>query len=98
MKFLISIPAKAFVAALLLPLLAYVGLGQEASQNQKERTRSDAPIILEGHRDGIYSIVFLDNGRCLASGSRDGTIKLYDISKRAELATLTGHAGQVIRL
>ncbi|MCS7227404.1 MAG: hypothetical protein NZ839_00380, partial [Endomicrobia bacterium] len=39
---------------------------------------------LEGHTGWVYSIVFGPDGKYLASGSRDGTVKLWD-SVRGEL-------------
>jgi len=37
-------------------------------------------LTLTGHSDSVVSVSFYPDGRTLASGSRDGTIKLWDIS------------------
>ena len=39
------------------------------------------PEILEGHNDLVSNLVFNDDGTVLASSSRDGTIRLWNISK-----------------
>ena len=40
---------------------------------------------------GVKSVAFNNNGMILASGSRDQTIKLWNIETRIEIATLQGH-------
>src|SRR5438552_3769384 len=73
------------------------GFAQEATAGSTGRSRDTARVTLTGHRDGIYSVLFFQNGRFLASASRDGTIKVYDVETGAVQATLTGHSGQVLR-
>ncbi|KAL2886331.1 Vegetative incompatibility protein HET-E-1 [Ceratocystis lukuohia] len=46
---------------------------------------------LEGHGDGVNSVVFSNDGRRLASGSDDQTVKIWDASSGACLQTLEGH-------
>lgn len=50
------------------------------------------------HGDTIYSMVISGDGRTLATGSRDGTAKLWDMSSGELRATLKGHKGRVHRL
>ena len=42
----------------------------------------------------IYSVSFSPDGKTLASGS-DGTVKLWDVATRQNIATLEGHWGEV---
>jgi len=48
---------------------------------------------LKGHSNTVSSVAFSPDGRTLASGSSDKTIKLWDVRSQREIATLTGHSG-----
>jgi Trypsin-like peptidase domain/WD domain, G-beta repeat len=50
---------------------------------------------LTGHSDYVFSVAFSPDGRTLASGSRDNTIKLWDVPSQRQIATLTGHSNYV---
>jgi WD40 repeat protein len=50
---------------------------------------------LTGHTDEIESVAFSPDGRLLASGSWDLTVKLWEVTGGNELITLTGHSGWV---
>jgi len=50
---------------------------------------------LRGHKIRVFSVAFSPDGKFLASGSRDTTIKLWDVSKRAEIVTFEGHSDVV---
>ena len=50
---------------------------------------------LEGHTDRVLSVSFSTDRRTLASGSRDSTIKLWDVTTQQTIDTLEGHAAGV---
>ena len=50
---------------------------------------------LEGHESRVWSVDFSPDGTLLASGSWDGTIKLWDITNGRKVKTLQGHSDRV---
>ena len=50
---------------------------------------------LKGHSDAVGPVSFSPDGQVLASGSKDYTIKLWDVGSRREIATLEGHSDLV---
>lgn len=46
------------------------------------------PAVLEGHKDWVCAVAFSDDDRLLASGSRDGTVKLWDPATGQAISTL----------
>ena len=50
---------------------------------------------LIGHSSGVLSVAFSPNGRMVASGSADETVKLWNTQTGALLKTLTGHDDNV---
>ena len=51
--------------------------------------------ILSGHKDLVRSVTFSPDGMILASGSRDGTIRLWEPVTGRKMRTLRGHTGGV---
>jgi hypothetical protein len=58
---------------------------QEALAHQTEQNR------LIGHQDWVWSVALSRDGKTLVSGSRDKTIKVWDLATGKELRTLKGH-------
>ncbi len=50
---------------------------------------------LTGHTSVVRSVAFSPDGRLLASGSFDNTIKLWEVSSGSLVRTLTGHTNSV---
>ncbi|KAI9771952.1 MAG: hypothetical protein M1839_002585 [Geoglossum umbratile] len=50
---------------------------------------------LEGHLSGVSSVAFSPDGKLVASGSYDKTVRLWDTSTGVQLQTLEGHLDEV---
>ncbi|UNU23620.1 WD40 repeat domain-containing protein [Microcoleus vaginatus] len=57
----------------------------------QERERNS----LTGHSSDVYSVSFSPDGKTLASGSLDKTIKLWNLATGREIRTLKGHSSEV---
>ena len=47
--------------------------------------------MLKGHTDWVSSVSFSHDGRTLASGSADATVRLWNVAARQDIATLKEH-------
>jgi WD40 repeat protein len=52
-------------------------------------------VMQTGHSFVVNSVAFSPDGRTLASGSRDHTVKLWDVTSGRELRTCAGHSEDV---
>jgi WD40 repeat protein len=64
------------------------------AQTQQSQPRAEL-VVQVGHSDNVHSVAFSPDGRTLASGSEDKTIKLWDVETGDELRTITGHSWNV---
>ncbi len=48
-----------------------------------------------GHNRSVKSVTFSPDGKYLASGSADNTVKLWSVESQKEVATLRGHSESV---
>jgi len=57
---------------------------------------SDEKVLnLSGHADGVLSVAYSSNGRFIATGSRDKTVRLWHAATGVPIITLSGHSGYV---
>jgi WD40 repeat protein len=50
---------------------------------------------IKGHSRGVSKVAFSRDGRLLASGGTDNTIKIWDLATRSVLRTFTGHTAPI---
>ena len=55
------------------------------------RTSGQELLTLRGHLKNVEDVAFSSDGRRLATGSTDGTVKVWDAISGQELLTLRGH-------
>ncbi len=58
----------------------------------------DLHRTLIGHKEKVYSVAFSPDGKTLASGCHNGTVRLWDLATGQAQAYLRGHATGVCRL
>ena len=61
-----------------------------------DTTTDRAVALLTGHTDRVVSVAFSTDEKTLASGSGDGTVRLWDAVTGDQKRTLTGHEYQVV--
>src|SRR5882724_7512154 len=52
-------------------------------------------VVQTGHSNSVDSVAFSADGKTLASGSKDKTIKLWEVATGRGLRTLAGHSDEV---
>ena len=52
-------------------------------------------FFLNGHNDSVWILAFSKDGQNLASGSLDGTVRLWDLDLRRERIKIAGHTGGI---
>lgn len=59
------------------------------------RLGDTARLTLDGHTNWVYSVAFSPDGKQLASGSVDATVKVWDLANGRPTLTLKGHTDRV---
>lgn len=75
---------------------------KQKQEGQLGETRELLPGVklartLEEHEDIVTSLAFDPTGQVLASGSKDGTLILWDVVSGRPLRTLEGHSGRCFK-
>ncbi|MDR1174301.1 MAG: WD40 repeat domain-containing protein [Treponema sp.] len=52
-------------------------------------------LFLQGHSDDINTVAYSPDGRRIATGSKDNTVKIWDVESGREIRTLSGHTNSV---
>jgi serine/threonine protein kinase len=60
-----------------------------------EVTKEWTPVIYQGHKREVTSVVWSPDGQKMASASRDKTVKIWDVSTGNILCTYQGHTKDV---
>lgn len=70
------------------------GLWNDAFAKEGESARPEI-VLQTGHSSKVDAVVFSPDGRWIATGSFDNTIKIWDAETGRELRSLNGHTGAV---
>ncbi len=90
------ISAKSLRASLLLVLCSTSTFIVPAqTQTASDDSQKPEAVLQVGHRRVVRSMAFSSDGRWLASGAKDNTIKIWDVASGRLLRTLYGHGSPV---
>jgi WD40 repeat protein len=57
--------------------------------------KKEEATVLPGHSDDVLTVAFSPDGKFLASGSMDKTVKIWDMATGNLMTTLEGHTSAV---
>jgi WD40 repeat protein/serine/threonine protein kinase len=94
-------PQQAFTCAVLSPDGRRMATGSIHPANRVclwDVDREGSLVVLEGHKNTVFGLVFSHDGRMLASRSADKTVRLWDTSTAKAVAILREHRRHVTDL
>ncbi len=75
---------------ILLTTLALASIGRAQTDSKPDL------VVQSGHTSYVPTVAFSPDGRWVASGGKDSTVKIWDLGTGLELRTLRGHADVVM--
>jgi WD40 repeat protein len=87
-----NVPMSSFLARS-FGFILLVGLILSLEGTAQEPLSVPAVKTFPGHTEAIYSVAFSPDGKVIATGSFDKTIKLYDVTTGKEIRTYGGATG-----
>jgi WD40 repeat protein len=88
-----GVHAFILVAICLVVVILYLPVSE--AQNTPLREQKAELYVQTGHAESVSSVAFSPDGKILASGSYDKTIKLWSVETGAELRTLRGETDAI---
>lgn len=73
------------------------GMACGRMEERKLGDNYDTLHVLDDHSSGVFCLCELSNG-CVVSGSRDKTLKVWNMNTKTVLNTLTGHSAAIWRV
>lgn len=81
------------VIASLFAILTLVAAIEWVSLDAQEKSGTQIVATFKGHTEPVYSVAFTPDGKFLATGSHDHTIKLWELANGKEAKTYAGPNG-----